>query len=163
MPTPKSQTKIKFKNGKSEITYESNLDASQYFIYELSRAALRDVGKFITKLFRNAYYQHFEKHTGDAGKATKYKVISGKSTTAPRVQIGLKTGQQDGFYAYFQEFGTSDGKVPRLGLLTKTTQENVSEIVMIESQYLSGLSAEAARLASKVDEKEYGGDADGDE
>lgn len=163
MPAPKSQTKFKFKQGKSEVIYESNLDATQYYLYELNRAALRDVGKYVSKMFRNAYYQHFKKHSGDAGKATKYNVIAGKKTTAPRVQIGLSSGRMDGFYAYFQEFGTSTGNVPRLGLLTKTVQENVSEIVKIESAYLSGLSDEAARLASRVSEKEYNGDADGDD
>lgn len=161
MPTPKSQTKIKFKEGKTEVTYESNLDATKYFLYELNRAALRDVGKYVAKVFRNAYYQHFERRTGNAGKATKYKVISGKSTTSPRVQIGLKTGQVEGFYAYFQEFGTS--KTPRLGLLTHAVEDNVAEIIKIESQYLDGLNDEAAALEALVNENDYDGDADGDE
>lgn len=161
MPTPKSQTKIKFKEGKTEVTYESNLDATQYFLYELNRAALRDVGKYVAKVFRNAYYQHFEKHTGDAGKATKYKVISGQSTTSPRVQIGLKTGQVEGFYAYFQELGTS--RQPKLGLLTHAVEDNVAEIIKIESQYLDGLNDEAAALEAMINENDYDGDADGDE
>lgn len=159
MPTPKSQVKILAKNGKTEVTYESNLDAAQYYMYELNRAALRDVGKYVTKLFKTNFYSHFKKHTGDAGKATKYKVISGQKTQYPRVQIGLKTGQVDGFYAYFQEFGTSTG-IPRLGLLTHAVQDNVAEIVKIESQYLSGLSDEAARLESLVHEGDMEGDAD---
>lgn len=163
MPTPKSQVKISYKKGKTEVTYESNLNAVEYYQYELSRAALRDVGKYLAKMFRNAYYQHFQKQTGDAGKATKYQVISGKSTTSPRVQVGLKTGQNDGFYAYFQEFGTKDGRVPRLGLLTKAAQDNVAEIIKIESTYLSGLEDEAARLESMINEEEYNGDADGDD
>ena len=158
MPTPKSQTKVLVKNGKTEVSYESNLDACQYYIYELTRAALRDVGKFVTKLFRTAYYQHFTKRTGDAGKATKYKVISGAKTVYPRVQIGLKTGQVEGFYAYFQEMGTS--KTQRLGLLTHAVEDNVSEIIKIESQYLSGLSDEAAALDSLINENDYEGDAD---
>ena len=162
MPTPKSQIKVLAKEGKTEVTYESNLDATQYALYELNRAALRDVGKYVAKTFRTAFYNHFKKHTGDAGKATKYKVISGKSTTSPRVQIGLKTGQVDGFYAYFQEFGTSTG-IPRLGLLTHAVEDNVAEIIKIESQYLSGLSDEAARLESLINENDYEGDADGDD
>lgn len=160
MPTPKSQTKVIAKDGKTEVKYESNLDASQYYIYELSRAALRDVGKFISKVFRTAYYSHFKKQSGDAGKATKYKVISGKSTIYPRVQIGLKTGQAPGFYAYFQEFGTSDGRVPRLNLLTKAVKENKAEIVKIESTYLDGLNGEAEKLQALVNEQDYEGDAD---
>lgn len=161
MPTPKSQVKILAKNGKTEVSYESNLDAAQYYIYELNRAALRDVGKFVSKLFKNNFYQHFKKHTGDAGKATKYKVISGQKTQFPRVQIGLKTGQVDGFYAYFQEFGTSNG-IPRLGLLTHAVQDNVNEIIKIESQYLSGLSDEASKLESLINENDYDGDAEDD-
>ena len=162
MPTPKSQTKVLVKNGKAEVTYEDNFDAAEYFIHELNRAALRDVGKFVTKLFRTNYYQHFQKITGKAGKATKYKVISSAKTTAPRVQIGLKTGQVEGFYAYFQEFGTSTG-IPRLGLLTHAVEDNVAEIIKIESQYLSGLSDDAAQLESLINENDYEGDADGDD
>lgn len=159
MPTPKSSTKTIVKDGKSEVIYESNLDATQYYIYELTRAALRDVGKFVTKTFKAAYYSHFSKISGNAGKATKYKVWAGAKTEHPRVQIGLKTGQVPGFYAYFQEFGTSTG-IPRLGLLTHTVEDNVAEIVKIESQYLSGLSEEAARLESLINESDMEGDAD---
>lgn len=159
MPTPKSQTKTIVKDGKTEVTYESNLDATQYFLFELNRAALRDVGKFVVKTFKTAYYQHFTKHSGNAGKATKYKVISGKDTLYPRVQIGLKPPSGRGFYAYFQEFGTSDG-IPKLGLLTHAVEDNVAEIVKIESQYLSGLSDEASKLEAMIDEKETEGDAD---
>ena len=159
MPTPKSQTKTIVKDGKTEVTYESNLDATQYYLFELNRAALRDVGKFVVKTFKTAYYQHFSKHSGNAGKATKYKVISGKDTLYPRVQIGLKPPSGRGFYAYFQEFGTSDG-IPKLGLLTHAVEDNVAEIVKIESQYLSGLSDEASKLEAMIDEKETEGDAD---
>ena len=162
MPTPKSQTKVLVKDGKTEVTYEENFDAAGYYIHELTRAALRDVGKFVTKLFLTAYYSRFNKITGNAGKATKYKVISSAKTTAPRVQIGLKTGQVEGFYAYFQELGTSNG-IPRLGLLTHAVEDNVAEIVKIESQYLSGLEDEAARLESLINENDYEGDADGDD
>lgn len=166
MPTPKSQVKIKVqKGGDVIVSYESNLDATQYFMYELCRAALRDVGKFIVKTWRTAYYTKFTKHTGDAGKATYYKVYSGKSTTNPRLEIGLphsyKGRTVDGFYAYFQELGASN--VPRLGLLTRTAQDNVAEIVKIQSQYLDGLNDEASRLEALVNEEDYDGDADGDE
>ena len=159
MGAPKSQTKVIVKDGKTEVKYESNFDAAEYYIFELSRAALRDVAKFVTKLFRTEYYSHFAKRTGNAGKATKYKVWSSKSTKYPHVDIGLKTGRVPGFYAYFQEFGTSTG-IPRLGLLTNAVQNNVAEIVKIESTYLSGLSDEAEELAAQIDESEMEGDAD---
>ena len=148
MSAPKSVVKVK-KNG---VEYTSNVDAAQYYIYELSRAALRDVGKFVKSKWRGIYYGHFTRHTGDAGKAVNYNVISGKFTTAPRVQVGLKSGKVDGFYAYFQEFGTS--KTPRLGLLSSVVEDNVAQIVEIESKYLSGLEDEAAALAL-ISEEEY--------
>ena len=148
MSAPKSVTKIN-KNG---VTYTSNVDACQYYIHELSRAALRDVGKFIRTKWRQIYYEHFTRHSGDGGKATNYNVIASKSTTAPRVQVGLKTGKVDGFYAYYQEFGSS--KQPRLGLLTGLVEDNVATIVEIESKYLSALESEAEALAL-IDESEY--------
>lgn len=148
MSAPKSVTKIN-KNG---VTYTSNVDACQYYIHELSRAALRDVGKFIRTKWRQVYYEVFTRHSGDGGKATNYNVIASKSTTAPRVQVGLKSGKVDGFYAYFQEFGTS--KQPKLGLLTSLVEDNIPQIVEIESKYLSALEDEAQALAL-IDESEY--------
>ena len=162
MSVPPKQTKISYKKGKTSVTYESNLDATQYCIHELTRAALKDVGKYVVTKFREAYYQHFKKHgKGYGGKAAGYSVIASKSTTAPRVQIGLRKKTRAGFYAFFQEFGTHDGKVPRLGLLTKAVKENVATIVKIESQYLSGLTGEARRLENMIDEKTEEGNADG--
>lgn len=160
MPIPKSVTKTIVKNGKAEVQYTSNLDATQYYIFELCRAALRDVSKFVTKLFKTNYYQHFTKQTGEAGKAVKYKVFSSQNTKKPHVQIGIKTGKVPGFYALFQEFGTSTGNVPKLGLLTHAVQDNVAKIVEIESQYLSGLSGEAEQLIAMIDEHDMEGDAD---
>ncbi len=157
MSVPKSVTKIN-KNG---VSYTSNVDASQYYIHELSRAALRDVGKFIKKKWREAYYNHFHKITGFGGKATTYKVIASKSTTAPRVQVGLEHSHKgkeiEGFYSYFQEFGSS--KTPKLGLLTSTVENNVAQIVEIESKYLSALEDEAQALAL-IDESEFNDDGE---
>lgn len=154
MPTPKSQTKVLVKNGKTEVTYESNLDASQYFIFELTRAALRDVGKYVLKVWRTAFYQNFKKHTGKAGKATMYKVFSSRNTKYPRVEIGLpRTAKgNEGFYAYFSEVGSS--KVPKLALLTHAVEDNVEEILRIESQYLSALNDSESQIESLIDESE---------
>lgn len=148
MSAPKSVTKI----NKDGVTYTSNVDACEYYIHELTRAALRDVGKFIRTKWKQVYYEVFTKHSGDGGKATNYVVFASKSTTAPRVQVGLKTGKVDGFYAYFQEFGTS--KTPKLRLLTSMVEDNVPQIVEIESKYLSALEDEAQTL-SLIDEREY--------
>lgn len=149
MGAPKSVVKVK-KNG---VEYTSNVDAAEYYIFELSRAALRDVGKFVRTKWKENYYSHFQKHSGDAGKAVSSVVLSGKKTKYPRVEIGLKQGKIDGFYAYFQEFGTS--KTPKLGILTDTVESNIATIVEIESKYLSGLESEAAALALISSEDDY--------
>lgn len=148
MSAPKSVVKVN-RNG---IEYTSNVEACEYYLYELSRAALRDVGKFVRKQFGYNYYSVFKKHSGDGGRAVNYKVISGKYTEYPRVQIGLKAGRVDGFYAYFQEFGTR--KQQKYGILSKTVEENIATIVEIESKYLSGLEDEARALAM-IDEGDY--------
>lgn len=149
MSAPKSVTKIN-KNG---VTYTSNVDACQYYIHELSRAALRDVGKFIRSKWKGVYYQYFNKHTGNAGKAVSYHVIASKTTIYPRVQVGLMSGKQDGFYAYFQEFGTS--KTPKLGLLSGMVEDNIQQIVEIESQYLSALNESDSAAESLCNEGDY--------
>lgn len=148
MSAPKSVVKVN-KNG---VTYTSNVDATQYYLFELSRAALRDVGKFVKAEFKKKFYEHFDRDTGNAGKATSYTVLSGKNTKYPRVEIGLKKSQLKGVYAYEQEFGTS--KIPRLGLLRDSVEGNIPKIIEIESKYLSGLEDEAKALA-QINEGDY--------
>ena len=72
------------------------------------------------------------------------------------LQVGVKP---NAFYGGFQEFGSS--KTDRLGLLTKTVEENIPKIVEIESKYLSSLESEAEVLRM-INEEEYKGGADGE-
>ena len=153
MSVPKSVTKIT-KNG---VEYTSNVDACEYYIFELNRAALRDVAKFVKRTFRESFYTYFDKETGNAGKATQSVVLSNKDTKFPRVEIGLKKSQLKGVYGYEQEFGTST--VPRLGLLTDAVESNIAKIVEIESKYLSALESEAQALAL-IDEREFDDDGE---
>ena len=146
MSVPKSVVKM----SKKGISYTSSVDKAQYTLYELSRAALRDVGKFVAKTFRTSYYQHFNKITGKIGKNTQYWVKANPKYQAnPELEVGIK---RDGFYGLFQEIGTS--KTKKLGLLQKAVNDNISEIVNIESKYLSALEDEAKAL-SLIDEGEY--------
>ena len=147
MPTPKSVVKID-KNG---VKYESFAEQSEYYIYELTRAALRDVGKFVRRKFFDEYYKVFRKRTGKGGRAIKVKVWSGKSTTNPRVSVGWKAGRSDGFYSWFQEIGTKGkSEVKRHGILQKVVKENIAEIQKIQAQYLSGIGSER-----NIDESEF--------
>lgn len=153
MGAPKSVVKVK-KNG---VEYTSNVDACEYYIYELNRAALRDVAKFVKRRFRDSFYQHFDRRSGNAGRATSSVVMSNKDSKYPRVEIGLKRKTLKGVYGYEQEFGTSN--IPKLGLLQSSVEDNIAQIVEIESKYLSALEDEARALAL-IDESEHTDDGE---
>lgn len=148
MPVPKSVTKIK----KGNLEFVSNVDRVNYTIQELTRAALRDVGKFVCNRFRANYYNVFKRRKGYVGKFTQYWVRKNECD----LQVGIKP---NAFYGGFQELGSS--KQPKLGILEKTVQENIAEIVRIESQYLSALEDEAEAL-QLIKDDEYEGGADGE-
>lgn len=150
MGMPKSVTKIK----KGNVEFISNVDRVNYSLRELTRAALRDVGKFICNKFRSEYYGLFKRKKGRVGKYTQYWVRSKQKT--PDLQVGIKP---NAFYGGFQELGSS--KTKRLGLLKKTVLENIPKIIEIESKYLSALEDEARTLAL-INEDDYDeGGADG--
>ncbi len=151
MSAPKSVVKI----NKSGVYYESFADQANFYLFELTRAALRDVGRFVLRKFREDYYSVFHKNSGEGGKALKYQVMSRKNTTAPRVNIGWKTGAK-GFYSAFQERGTKKQK--KLGILHKVVENNTSTIKEIESQYLTGITPE--NVNAKINENEMEGGLD---
>lgn len=149
MAIPKSVTKVS-KDGR--VTYTQSVDRVNYTIRELSRAALRDVGKFICKQFRIAYYARFKKHSGRIGKYTQYWVKHKQKDI--ELQVGMKP---NAFYGGFQELGTS--KTTKHALLTHAVQDNIATIIEIESKYLSALEDEA-RALTLIGEEEYEGNAD---
>lgn len=146
---PKSVIKIN-KNG---IKFTSNVDRVQYTIKELTRAALRDVGKLVCNRFRKKYYAKFKRKKGRVGKYTQYWVRSKQDT--PDLLVGIKPG---GFYGKFQENGTS--KTEKLGFLRKSVEENINQIRVIEGKYLSAIEDEN-RALGLIDEDDYEGGADG--
>lgn len=149
MPVPRSVTKVT----KDGVEFVSSVDRCSYTMKELCRAALRDVGKFVCKRFRQAYYSHFKRRRGFVGKYTQYWVRD-KYEKYPNLQVGLKP---NAFYGGFQEFGSSNTE--KLGLLSGAVQDNIADIVRIESKYLSALENEAEALALISDE-DYEGNGD---
>lgn len=142
MSVPRSVTRIR----SDHIEYTSNVERCQYTIFELTRAALRDVGKLVCKRFREKYYSRFKKKKGRVGKYTQYWVR--KNQPFPDLLVGIKPFA---FYGLFQEIGSE--KQPKLGLLTETVNENIDNIIEIEGKYLSAIENdnEAERL---IDEEE---------
>lgn len=140
MSLPKS---VKFsKNG---VEFLSNCDRIQYTLKELTRAALRDTGKYVCRETR----RKIKRRTGRLAKNTQYWVRS-KQTT-PDLQVGFKPG---GFYGLFQEIGTENQ--PKIGALSDSAQNNIAEIQRIQHEYLSAVGTESAE--QMIDEGEYSGE-----
>lgn len=148
MAIPKSVTRI----NKDGITFVDNVARTQYTLEELTRAALRDTGKYVCSRFRMSYYSHFKRKKRRVWRYTQYWVRKREGN----LQVGVKP---NGFYGLFQEFGSS--KTKKLGLLQKAVKENIPMIIKIQSKYLSALENEARALAL-IDEGEYQGGADGE-
>lgn len=143
MPIPPA---VKFtKNG---VTYIGNVDRIKYTLTELTRAALKDCGKYICRRTR----QKIKRRTGRLAKNTQYWVRKRETD----LQVGFKPG---GFYGMYQELGTD--KITKVGALANTTKEEIAEIIKIQGMYLSAIENEQKAL-SLIDESEaLGDDVDG--
>ncbi|WP_418616837.1 HK97-gp10 family putative phage morphogenesis protein [Ruminococcus sp.] len=130
---------------KNGVEFVSNVERLQYTLKELERAALRDVGKLVCKRTK----QKIKRRTGRLAKNTQYWVRSKQKI--PDLQVGFKPG---GFYGLYQEIGTS--KAPKIGALSNAAEDNISDIIKIESQYLSGIGTEEAE--SLIKEGDYQGE-----
>lgn len=123
---PKSVMKINKKDG---VTFISSVDFAEYTLHELTRAALKDVGKFVVREARGKV----NKRTGRGAKNIQHWVRSRQEI--PDLQIGIKPA---GFYMGFQELGTS--KTPKVGAIYNSVAENIPMIIKIQSQYLSAMN-----------------------
>lgn len=130
---------------KNGVEFVSNVERLQYTLKELERAALRDVGKLVCNRTR----RKIKRRTGRLAKNTQYWVRSKQKV--PDLQVGFKPG---GFYGLYQEIGTS--KYPKIAALSNAAEDNISDIIKIESQYLSGIGTEEAE--SLIKEGDYQGE-----
>lgn len=150
MSVPKSVVKLK-RNG---VEYVSSVERTNYTITELTRAAMRDVGKLLCRRTN----EKAQKLPG----MKRSKRVRGKSSAfqywARKKECDLQFGCKHGtWYGEQQELGTKNQ--PKRALMYNTTMENIAEIVKIESQYLSALESEAEALAM-INEEDYMGGAD---
>lgn len=153
MSVPRSV--VKFKKG--TVEYTSSVDFAKYAIQELTRAALRDVGRFVSRSSNSAAMQlhGLKKSRRVRGKTSAFQFWVRKQETD--LQVGIKHGT---WYGVAQELG--DSKMPKLGILRNTTHDNIPTIVEIESKYLSALASEAAALAMIGSEGDYQGGGEDD-
>lgn len=134
---------IKFK--KDGIEYVSQVDRVNYTINELTRAALKDCGKFICRATRLG----IRKRTGRLAKNIQYWVRK-KETD---LLVGFKPG---GFYGIFQELGAPERGIPKVGALKNAVSENIDIIREIQGMYLSTIEDENKALGIITEQEEMG-------
>lgn len=143
---------VRFRKG--GIEYVSNVDRVNYTITELTRAALRDVGKFVSRTCNSSAMKlpGMKRSKRVRGRTSAFQYWNRRKECD--LQVGIKHGT---WYGTEQELGTSNQ--PKRGILRNSVYGNIPQIVEIESKYLSALEDEAAALAL-IDEEEQMGGAD---
>ena len=151
MSVPKSV--IKFK--KSGVVYTSSVDRAEYTIRELTRAALRAVGKFVSRTSNSAAMRlpGLKKSRRVRGKTSAFQYWARSKSCD--LQVGIKHGT---WYGEQQELGTRNQ--PKRGILRNSVYNNIPTIIEIESKYLSALEDEATALRMIESEGDYQGGAD---
>lgn len=153
MAVPKSVVRFR-KNG---VEYTSSVDKVMYTIVELTRAALRDVGKFVARTANSKAMKlkGLKKSRRVRGKTSTFLYnVPWAEKGLPHLEVGVA---HDTWYGVEQELGSS--KQPRRQILRNSVQQNIATIVEIESQYLSAMEDEAKAL-SLIDDGEYSGGGD---
>ena len=147
MAVPKAM-KIK----KGEVVFESNIDRANYLIDELTRAALKDVGrlvmyecskkvKAINKYMRKRPYV-----------AKRYQMWVRKKENYLDVGIeNTKFGAESAWWADQAELGTHNQ--PKRGILRSSVYDNLDKIREIEAHYLSAIEDDL-KAERMIDERE---------
>lgn len=150
MSVPKSVVRFR----KDGVEYVSSVDKASYTILELTRAALRDVGKYLARTANSkaSKLPGLKKSRRVRGRSSTflYNVPWAKSGL-PHLEVGVT---HDTWYGVDQELGNS--KQPKRQILRNAAHDNIAQIIEIESQYLSALKDEAKALRL-ISEKEYSG------
>ena len=152
MALPNVKQKIKKKDGAYNLTFEDSIDAANYTMQELTRAALRDSAKYLRRLMGDqlksfygvnyiAYYHGKVFKANRTGKLIKKYPGSAVQYWVRKRECDLQIGfKQDSWYGMKQELG--DKGQPKLGILRNTTYDNIDKIRTIQSQYLDGMNNE---------------------
>ena len=155
MSVPKSVVRF----SKDGVTYTSSVDRASYTIVELTRAALRDVGKFIARTANSKAMKlkGLKKSRRVRGRTSTFLYnVPWAKTGLPHLEVGVT---DDTWYGVQQELGTS--KQPKRQILRNSAHDNIAQIIEIESKYLSSLEDEATALRL-ISEEEYKGGGEDD-
>jgi len=142
MPIP-SQVKIK----KQGVEIISSIDRAKYYMLELNRAALRDVGKLLRK-------RQIEKVKKRPGMRRAKRPYNAFQYWVRKREADLQTGIKHAtWYGAEQELGTNNQ--PRHAILRDTTYEHIDDIRRIEGAYIKAIEDEN-RARGLIDENDEG-------
>jgi hypothetical protein len=146
MAAPKSVMKFN-KNG---VTFTESVDRANYFITELTRAAMKDVARYILRIVRGKVRGITNKTRKMRYAAMRYQYWVRKKECD--LQLGIENtarGANTAWWADQAELGTAGQ--PARGFLRGTVYDNIATIRQIEAQYLSAIESEDESL---IDESE---------
>lgn len=136
---------IKIKKG--GVEYISRVDRTKYLLSELTRAALKDVGKFVRRVQLDMVRQLPGFRRGKRPlRAFQFWVRKRDMD----LWVGIK---HNTWYGVMQELGTRNQ--PKREILKRSVMENVDTIRLIEGQYLSSIEDENKAIGL-ISEDEYG-------
>lgn len=146
MPLPPRVVKYS-RNG---IQFTSSVDRTQYLISELTRAALKEVGIFVSRQCntRAMRLKGLKKSKRVRGKSSAFNYWVRKRETD--LQVGIR---HDTWYGVEQELGSNNQ--PKRSILRGSVYDNIQMIRQIEAQYLSAVEDELS-ATQLIDENEGG-------
>lgn len=155
MPVPDSVVKFK-RNG---IEYVSSVDRANYFINELTRRALMDVGHFVLKEVSKKVrgLNKYLKKMRYAPRRYQHWVRKKETDLVLGIE-NTKFGAVTAWWADQSELGTNGQ--PRRGFLYETVRDNIDKIREIEALYLSAIEDDNKAL-SLINEDEVTEAAEG--
>lgn len=154
MPLPKSVTKF----DKDGVKFVSSVDRAQYTIQELTRAAMKDVGRLVSRecAKRVRGISRYLKKARWAPRRYQYWVRKQENDLTVGIE-NTKFGADTAWWADQAELGTNGQ--PKRGILRGSVYDNIDNIVRIEAQYLSAIEDEL-KAEQLINENEEEGSAD---
>ncbi len=131
---------------KDGVEYISRVDRSKYLIAELTRAALKDVGKFVRR-------KQLDEARKLRGMRRGKRIPHAFQYWVRKRDLDLWTGiKHNTWYGVEQELGSHNQ--PKRELVKKSVMSNIDEIRRIEGQYLSAIEDEN-RALGLISKEEY--------
>ena len=141
---------VKFtKNG---VEFSSRVDRTAYTMRELSRAALRDVGKYVLRECRKRSKER-PHASGVVAKIFLYGKYQAFQFWVRKKETDLIVGmKRNSWLAVLQEQGLKNH--PKKEILQNAVRENIDQIRLIEGAYLAAIEDEN-RALGLISEEEY--------